>query len=152
MRRYRRFSDLVALFANTEVFECRSAPSSALRSLRRTAGGTPQSHALRRSRYDPLDTSPYLRTEPLEIFQCVFSQNKGARQACLAPIACDASTNSHDDHSCNIRVKRRVASTFPTHGPIGHITCSPCPATKYILSRHLREFRYGGKTGPDQSA
>jgi len=105
MRRCREFPDLVALFVNTVVFECRSAPSSAFRSLRRTAGGTPQSRALRRSRYDPLDTSPYLRTEPLEIFQYVFSQNKGDRQACLSPIACVASTAPHDDHSCNIRDK-----------------------------------------------
>ena len=61
-----------------------------------------------------------------EIFQYVFSQNKGARQACLAPIACVASTAPHDDHSCNIRVnyfssvtmektneKRHVADAFP---------------------------------------
>jgi hypothetical protein len=30
MRRYKKFSDLVALFANTVAFECRSATSSAL--------------------------------------------------------------------------------------------------------------------------
>ena len=42
-----------------------------------------------------------------EIFQYVFSQDKGARQACLAPVACGASTPSHDDHSCNIRARGR---------------------------------------------
>jgi hypothetical protein len=83
MRRYKKFSDLVALFVNTVVFEYRSAPSSAFRSLRRTAGGTPQSRALRRSRYGPLDTSPYLRTEPLEILQYVFSQ----KIFCALPVA-----------------------------------------------------------------
>ncbi len=83
MGRYRKFSDLVALFVNTVVFECRRTPSSALRSLRRTAGGTPPSRALSRSCYDPLDSSPYLRTEPLEILQYVFSQ----KTFCALPVA-----------------------------------------------------------------
>ena len=55
---------MVALFVNTLVFEGRSTPFSALHSLQRTTEGTPQSRALRSPRYNPLGTSPYLRTGP----------------------------------------------------------------------------------------
>ena len=38
--------------------------------------------------------------------QVPFCTDKGARQACLAPVAYGASTLSHDDHSCKIGVQR----------------------------------------------
>jgi hypothetical protein len=132
MRRYRKFSDLVALFENRVAFECRSAPFSALSFPRRrhsfpgpfsrftlihaasgglyiTVSWDPLPATYRRG-YASVARLEEIALQPSQCFTIFANRTTSNIAICLQPenflcLAFGAFTASHDDHACNVRAK-----------------------------------------------